>query len=466
MPFTISIVGRPNVGKSTLFNKLVGRKFAIVDDTPGVTRDRRETMGNIGPIEFRIIDTAGLEYEIAEDKLESRMMKQTEIAVLESDLCLLIVDGREGLNSVDKHFAQWVRKHGKDTVLVANKCEGKDYGYGFDTEYYKLGFGEPVGISAEHKEGFNTLYEAIEPYYDKYQQKFKEFEVEGQERGDRSEEDEDKKHLQLVIVGRPNAGKSTLINNLLGQERLITGPEAGITRDSISTEWEFEGQPIYLIDTAGIRKKAQITKSLERMFLADSFRAIRYAHIVIIMIDATTTLKDYTSIDKQDLAIASMAIKEGRGIVFGINKWDEIKEKNVMIKEIRRVIETTIPNIKGIPIIPISALKKQNTHKLIREALNVYDSWNKRISTAKLNDWLKFVTEAHTPPMKSGRSTKIKYITQAKTRPPTFIVFTNYIEKVKGAYERYLVNALRKDFKLSCPIRIILKKSENPYKRG
>jgi GTP-binding protein len=413
-----------------------------------------------------VIDTAGLEYDIAEEKLEKRMMEQTEIGVLEADLCLLVVDGREGINSVDKHFAQWLRKKGKETILVANKCEGKDYGYGFGNEYYSLGFGEPVAISAEHKEGFNTLYEAIEPIYDKYEDQLSDLEVESGEdvhEGDEKvggDEDEEK-HIQIAIVGRPNAGKSTLINKLLGRERLITGAEAGITRDSITIDWEYDGQPIYLIDTAGIRKKSSVTKKLEKLSLENSFRAIRYAHLIIVLIDANTTLE--SGIDKQDLAIASMAIDEGRGVVFGINKWDEIEHKDEVITEVRYQLEKILPNVKGIPIVPISGLKGLNVDKLMKESLKVYEAWNKYIPTAKLNVWLREATAKHVPPMFKGRATKLKYMTQAKKRPPTFVVFVNHVEKVKGAYERYLINQLRKDFKLSCPVRMIFKKSENPF---
>lgn len=447
--FKIAIIGRPNVGKSTLFNKLVGKKFALTDDTPGVTRDRKESRANLGPIDFVAIDTAGLESEANKDSLEKRMYEQTEIAVMDADLCLFMVDGKTGVTAKDRTLADLMRKKDKKIILVVNKFEGKNEEV-LGKEFYRLGFGEPVAISAEHREGFNDLYEKIAPFFAKYEENFAEYEVDP--RDERAE-------LQIAIVGRPNAGKSTLLNKILGSERLITGPEAGITRDSIAIDHEFKGTKIRFIDTAGIRKKSNITQKLEKLSAADSFHAINFAQISILLIDATMPL------DHQDLALAGQILQEGRGIIFALNKIDLIKgDKEVYLREVRQTLQSTFAEISGTPILGISAQSGYNVPKLLEYALQVYEQWQVYLPTAKLQTWLKDIIKVHPPKLYRGRETKLKYITQIKKRPPTFAVFTNHIKPLEGAYQRYLINCLKEDFNLKLtPVRLVFRKSENPF---
>lgn len=458
--FTIAIIGRPNVGKSTLFNKLAGQALAIVNFYAGVTRDRKEAIGYLGPLVFNMIDTAGWNKDVEVDKLESRMLEQTEIAIREADLCLFLLDGKVGVTPNDKFFADKLRNSGIPCVVVINKSEGIKTDYGFDREYYKLGFGEPVGISAEHKDGFNFLYDAIEPYYNQYEETTKDLEITS-ENTHNTDEEEDNRPMQLAIIGRPNAGKSTLVNQLLGEERVIVSAIAGTTRDSIAIDWEYNGKKIKLIDTAGIRKKKNIVEHLEQMSVDDSFRAIRFSQVAVLMMDAENLF------DSQDLALSSILVEEGRGVVFVLNKWDKIPQdkKQIVMNDAIEIVEKNAPEIKGAPIIPMSALNGNNIDKLMKAVFEVYDSWNAYLKTSKLNDWLASVQEEHTPPLFKGKNVKLKYITQAKKRPPTFVLFTNSPERLtQTSYDKFLVNRLREDFNLKgTVIRLLLRKGENPY---
>jgi len=460
--FKIAIIGRPNVGKSTLFNKLVGKKFAITDDTPGVTRDRKEAPASLADLEFVAIDTAGLEHRINDQSLEKRMVEQTELAVDDADLCLFVVDAKAGVVIEDEHFARWLRRINKKTILIANKCENFDEAI-FDNEYYKLGFGKPVAISAEHKLGFGDLYEAISPDIEEYQKNFSEI-----------NDDSEKSDLQIAIVGRPNAGKSTLLNKILGYDRMITGPEAGITRDAIAVDFSYPDssikddtnlekiRKIRFIDTAGIRKRSNITQDLEKFSIQESFRAIRFAHVVILVIDANSTL------DHQDMALAGEILREGRGLVFAINKIDEIKgDKEVFMKKIRTQIQDLFSEINGTAIVGISAKTGYNIDKCLNFALKTYDQWQSYISTSKLVEWLRIAVENHRPNLYKGREVKLKYATQIKKRPPTIAIFVNHIKPLEGSYQRYLSNHFREFFGLDLtPIRITFKKSENPFENN
>jgi GTP-binding protein len=454
MTFTIAIIGRPNVGKSTLFNRLTGKKHALVDDTPGVTRDRREGEGRISHLEFKVIDTAGLE-EAEADALETRMMQQTEIAVDEADLCLMMIDGRAGIVPTDKFFANWLRKKSRKVVLVVNKCEGSHGDLGLN-EAFKLGFEKVVPLSAEHNEGMADLYDAIAPYKEIYDYEIGDLEI------SKNTDDEDK-FIQIAIVGRPNTGKSTLLNKLYGENRVLTGPEAGITRDSIAIDWEFEGRNIRLIDTAGIRRRSNVVGKLEKLSVGDSLRALRYAHIAVLMIDSTIPL------EKQDLTIADQIIREGRAVVIALNKWDLIEDKKATLKELQFKINELLPMIKDVPTVTVSAIKGQNVQDIIKACLKAYDIWNKRVTTSHLNDWLIVAQNQHLPPLgKNKKRIKLKYITQGNRRPPTFTIFANRPEDLPDSYKRYLTNALRDYFGMpGVPMRVMFRKSDNPYdKKG
>ena len=450
MSLRLAIIGRPNVGKSTLFNRLAGRKLAIVDDTPGVTRDRREHEVRLGDFDVTLIDTAGLE-DAADGALEARMRAQTERAIELADVTLFLVDGREGITAFDEELAQILRARGRPTVLVANKTEGR----GIDGFYeaYRLGLGEPVAISAEHGEGMADLYEAIRPH------------AEGRaEHVEQEEQDWDDplKPLRVAIIGRPNAGKSTLVNQILQEDRLLVGPEAGITRDTISVEWTWRGEdrdwPVKLFDTAGMRKRARVQDRLEKMSVADTVRAIRFAEVVVVMMDAT---KPY---EKQDLQIADLAVREGRAVVLAANKWDLIEDRSEAGLALREAASRLLPQLPGVPIVSLSALTGQGLRKLMPAVTKTYVDWNAQVKTSALNDWLQAATQAHPPPAVRGRRIKIRYIAQIKTRPPTFAAHCQRADDLPKSYERYLVNGLREAFGIKAvPIRFYLRKQDNPY---
>ncbi len=468
MSFTVAIVGRPNVGKSTLFNRLVGKKLALVDDTPGVTRDRRPGDAKLVDLRFTIIDTAGLE-EAGSDTLEGRMRAQTEAAIEEADLTLFVVDAKFGLTPLDKTFGELLRRSGKPVVLVANKSEAKGSDGGF-YDAFTLGLGEPVPISAEHGQGMIDLRDAIVEAIGKeraFPEDSDDYEavtnvdvrdsVLGDEADDDAEYDETKP-LRVAIIGRPNAGKSTLINRFLGEDRLLTGPEAGITRDSISVEWDWRGRTIKMFDTAGMRRKARVTEKLEKLSVADSLRSIRFAETVVIVFDATIPF------EKQDLQLADLVLREGRAAVLAFNKWDLIEDPQAVLAELREKTERLLPQARGLRAVPISGQTGYGLDKLMQEIVETDRVWNKRISTARLNKWLEGTQVQHPPPAVSGRRLKLKYMTQVKARPPAFMVSCTRPESVPESYIRYMINGLRNDFQMpGVPIRIHFKASDNPF---
>ncbi|MGF9691901.1 MULTISPECIES: ribosome biogenesis GTPase Der [unclassified Rhizobium] len=467
MSFTVAIVGRPNVGKSTLFNRLVGKKLALVDDTPGVTRDRRPGDAKLVDLRFTIIDTAGLE-ETGPDTLEGRMRAQTEIAIDEADLTLFVVDAKMGLTPLDKTFGELLRRSGKPVVLVANKSEARGSDGGF-YDAFTLGLGDPVPVSAEHGQGMidlrDAIVEAIGP-----EMAFGDDDDEAETNIDVSHSDtdidddeyepayDDTKPLRVAIVGRPNAGKSTLINRFLGEDRLLTGPEAGITRDSISVEWEWRGRTIKMFDTAGMRRKARVQEKLEKLSVADTLRAIKFAETVVIIFDATIPF------EKQDLQIVDLVLREGRAAVLAFNKWDLVEEPQAVLAELREKTERLLPQARGIRAVPIAGQTGYSLDKLMQSIIDTDMVWNKRVSTAKLNRWLDSVQVQHPPPAVSGRRLKLKYMTQVKARPPAFMISCTRPDAVPESYIRYLTNGLRADFQMpGVPIRIHLRASENPF---
>jgi GTP-binding protein len=467
MTISVAIVGRPNVGKSTLFNRLVGKRLAIVDDTPGVTRDRREGTGRIAGLSFRVFDTAGLE-DATDDSLEGRMRRQTEVAIQEADVALLLIDARAGVTPLDAHFGRLLRKSKDKVVLVANKCEGRAGTPGL-MDAFGLGFGEPVPISAEHGEGMADLHDAIlevaPDAYDLMETRDDAGEGGGDDVIEESPDgavtwrDENAPPVvRMAIVGRPNVGKSTLMNALLGENRMLTGPEAGITRDSIEVEWSWRGQPFKLADTAGLRRHARLTDKLEKLSAADTRRAIRFAHVVVLVLDGTMML------ERQDLSIARMVVEEGRALVIAANKWDIVEERSKAMQDLRDRLETSLPQVRGVPYITISAERGRNLDKLLDAVVETYDTWNRRVSTGRLNRWLAEVTEMHPPPLAQGRRIRLRFMTQVKTRPPTFAAWANKPGELPESYIRYLINGLRDVFNLpAVPIRFMLRKGRNPY---
>ncbi len=466
MTFTLAIIGRPNVGKSTLFNRLVGKRLAIVDDTPGVTRDRREGDASISDLKFRILDTAGLE-EATDGSIESRMRQQTEQAVAEADVALLLIDARAGVTPTDSHFAQWLRTQNTPVILAANKCEGAQAEAGL-LEAYSLGLGDPLPLSAEHGLGLEGLYDALVPYREEAEAAAaREAAMQSGDDDllpqDSGEEDDDETvlagPLRLAIVGRPNAGKSTLVNRLLGEERMLTGPEAGITRDAIATHWTWEGRDIQMVDTAGLRKQARVQEKLEHLAVNDTFRAIQYAQVVVLLLDAEQPL------EKQDLTIARKVVDEGRALIIAVNKWDSVANRSEAMATIKDRLQTSLQQIRGVKVVTMSALTGRGVDKLMPTIFEVFETWNARVPTGALNRWLSTMLEAHPPPMGShGKRLTIRYATQAKTRPPTFFLFSSTAGKLPDSYLRYLANGLRDDFGLDgIPIRIYTRSGKNPY---
>ncbi|MDA0998826.1 MAG: ribosome biogenesis GTPase Der [Proteobacteria bacterium] len=462
MSFTVAVIGRPNVGKSTLFNRLVGKRLAIVDDTPGVTRDRREGDASLADLSFRIFDTAGLE-DIFDDSLQARMRRQTEQAVAGADVALLLIDGRAGVTPTDTHFANWLRAQNVPVILGVNKCEGNQ-GEAGRLDAYALGIGEPIALSAEHGQGLDELYEALLPFAEAARAREKAagggdidgFVDSGEEADDAVIAD---RPLQLAIVGRPNVGKSTLVNRLLGQDRMLTGPEAGITRDAIASEWEWQGRKIKLIDTAGLRRKGRVGEKLESLSAADTARAIQYAQVVVLVIDALQPF------EKQDLTIARNVVDEGRALVVAVNKWDAVTDKNATLGLIRDRLQTSLQQVRGVPVVSFSALTGHGVDRLMPQVDRIFEIWNSRVPTGALNRWMTAMLEGHPPPMGThGRRLTIRYATQIKSRPPTFALFSSTAVKLPESYLRYLMNGLRDSFGLDgVPIRIVTRSRKNPF---
>ena len=449
MSAKIAILGRPNVGKSTLFNRLVGCKLALADDQPGVTRDRREGEGRLADLTFRLFDTAGLD-AAPRGSLEDRMSAQSEMAIADADLCLFVIDARAGVTPVDREFAAKLRRHGKPVIVLANKSEGRA-GEGGVLDAYSLGLGDPIAISAEHGEGMDALYEALIPY------------VKGEEKPEDEDEEEEAadRPLKLAIIGQPNAGKSTLVNTLLGSERLLTGPEAGITRDAIAIDWSWHGKPITLWDTAGIRRKSRVTGKVEKLAVADGLRAIRFADAVIVLIDASL------EVERQDLTLADLAAQEGRAVILALSKWDMVDDKQKRLKDVKDDIAAILPEIRGVAIVPVSAHQEKGIDRLMEAVFAAVEKWNTRISTGQLNRWLETMLERNPPPAPSGRRIKIRYVTQVNARPPTFSLFGNQLEHLPESYVRYLMNGIRESFDLwGTPLRFNRRGSRNPFDRG
>jgi GTP-binding protein len=461
MSLTLAIVGRPNVGKSTLFNRLVGKKLALVDDQPGVTRDLREGAARLGDLRFTVIDTAGLE-EATDESLQGRMRNLTVQAVGMADICLFMIDARAGVTPTDQVFADILRRSGTPVILAANKGEGRAADGGV-IEAYSLGFGDPIRMSAEHGEGLGELLTLLTPLVDQAEEAaaLTAPAVDVDISDDDAQADEPVRPLQIAVIGRPNAGKSTLINRIIGQDRLLTGPEAGITRDAISVQTTWSGREMRIFDTAGMRKKARVQEKLEKLSVADGLRAVKFAEVVVVLLDAAIPF------EQQDLRIADLAEREGRAVVVAVNKWDVEPERQAKLKELREAFERLLPQLRGAPLVTVSAKTGKGLDHLHAAIIRAYEVWNRRVPTAPLNLWLKDMLEAHPPPAPGGRRIKLRYITQAKTRPPGFVIMCSHPDKVPASYTRYLINGLRTDFDMpGTPIRLHMRSQadKNPYK--
>ena len=459
MSFTVAIVGRPNVGKSTLFNRLVGKRLALVDDLPGVTRDRREGRARLGDLAFTAIDTAGLA-EAAPESLTGRMQEQTEAAISTADAVLFLIDARAGTTPADRAFADLVRKSGKPAILIANKSEGSAGEAGV-LEAYELGLGEPIAISAEHGEGLADLYAGLRAALPDATAPAAE--VERRDAGSDIEQNTAAhRPIRIAVVGRPNCGKSTLVNRLLGEERLLTGPEAGITRDAIAVDLTWQDRPFRVHDTAGLRRRARVEEKLEKLSVADALNAVRFAEVVVLLMDAQTPFED------QDLRIADLIEREGRALVIAMNKWDLIEPRAGAIKKLREETDHWLPQVKGVPVVAVSGLTGAGLDRLMQAVVDAHALWNRRVETSALNRWIAEVVASHPPSAVSGRRIRLDYITQPKSRPPTFVLFTSRADALPDAYRRYLVNSLREIFDLpGTPIRLMLREKKNPYaKRG
>lgn len=458
MSFVLAIVGRPNVGKSTLFNRLVGKKLALVDDQPGVTRDLREGAARLGDLRFTVMDTAGLE-EATDDSLPGRMRRLTERAVGMADACLFMIDARVGVTPTDEVFADILRRSGTPVILAANKAEGRA-GESGALEAFSLGLGEPLSLSAEHGEGMAELAVMLSPMIEAAAQRVEEAETdldveEGEEAPERT------KPLQIAVIGRPNAGKSTLINKIVGEERLLTGPEAGITRDSIAVPINWDGTEMRIFDTAGMRKRAKVQEKLEKLSVSDGLRAVKFAEVVVVLLDAAIPF------EQQDLRIADLAEREGRAVVVAVNKWDVEENKQEKLRDLKEAFDRLLPQLRGAPLVTVSAKTGRGLDRLQAAIIRAYDVWNRRVTTAQLNRWLTEMVEAHPPPAPAGRRIKLRYMTQAKTRPPGFVVMCSMPDKLPESYSRYLVNGLRDHFDMpGTPIRLYMRSqaADNPYK--
>jgi GTP-binding protein len=444
----VAIVGRPNVGKSTLFNRLVGKKLALVDDRPGVTRDRREGDATLIGLDFRVIDTAGFEDEDP-DTLPGRMRAQTQAAVREADAALFLIDARAGVVPLDEEIARWLRSEDTPVVLLANKAEGRAGDAGVN-EAFALGFAEPVPFSAEHGEGLADLFDALLPHLEPL--------AAAEDEVDAEDEDAPDGPLKLAIVGRPNAGKSTLVNRLLGEERMITGPEAGITRDSIAIEWEWQGRPVRLIDTAGLRRKAKVEDKLERLSAADTMHAIDFAEVVVLLLDATRGL------EAQDLRIADQVLQEGRALIVALNKWDVAENPPTLFQGVRAALDEGLAQVKGLPMLTVSGATGRGLDQLLAVAFETREAWSRRVSTGQLNRWFEAAVEKNPPPAPGGRRIKLRYLTQAKTRPPGFVMFGTRVDQLPESYRRYIVNGIRRDLGFGAvPVRLTLRAPKNPF---